>query len=86
MPRGLAGFRAPPRGNNGQCVQNCERDFHSKVAPVIRGYFGIHPYLVNIELKGPDDLVAREHKVACLPPHELFAALWGAGETQDTLF
>eukprot|EP00959_Pyramimonas_sp_CCMP1952_P136440 2855376-Pyramimonas_sp.AAC.1 len=62
-PRGLAEFvRTPPRGNNGQCVQNCERDFHSKVAPLLHGDFGLHPYMVNIELKGPDDLGARQRK------------------------
>jgi hypothetical protein len=59
--------------------RNAERDFHLWLV----NSFGLEhwePYELSITLLSRDEGTPRQHKLSCLPPHELFALLWSRGQ------
>ena len=59
--------------------KNAERDFHTWMH---RSYGAVRwePYEFPVVLLGRGEAAPRVHKVACMPPHELFAFLWAQGQ------
>ena len=58
---------------------NAERDYHCWLANSY-GMKGMEPYVFKVQLQSRNENEPRMHDVACIPPHELIAWLWGKGK------
>ena len=70
-------------GNHGRIRSNQERDVTMRTKKHLP--FGLEPYPLNIVLQKPGDLMPKPYILPVFAPHELFAALWAAGEQQQNL-
>lgn len=59
--------------------KNAERDFHQWLVNSF-GMENWEPYELSVTLLSRSEGTPRQHKLSCLPPHELVALLWGRGQ------
>ena len=71
-------------GDSGGIGKNVERDLHNWMKTAEGGNH-VELYYLKLHLTNPNTLKLHETWVPVLLPHEIFAAIWSSGETQQGL-
>lgn len=67
-------------GTSGAHLQNAERDFHRQFGTPEKLGFELTPTIINVPMLDKESGNVVEVALPVLPPHELFATFYGAGE------